>query len=134
MKNSECIFYLLNKTARSASKYWQTRVKDRNLTATQAKVLAFMQDLDNPTSQQLADHCALDNATLTGVIDRLLKLKLVERQPSDSDRRVLHINYKQPGLQLAEQLQSRQLPANEEFLSALTDAEQQQLRHLLKKL
>ena len=134
MKNDDCIFHLLNKAARFAGKHWHSRVKDLQLTATQAKVLTFMLDLSNPTSQQLAEHCALDNATLTGVIDRLLNLQLVERKSSDSDRRVLHINYSEQGREIAEQLKSRQQPANEEFLTALTNAEQQQLRQLLQKL
>lgn len=134
MNNSDCIFHLLNKAARSAGRHWHQAVQDLELTATQAKVLTFMLDLENPTSQQLAEHCALDNASLTGVIDRLIKVDLVERRAGLDDRRVLHIHYRDSGRRLAEQLKQRQQPANLQYLIALSPDEQQQLRQLLKKL
>ena len=134
MENQDCIFHLLNKASRVAAKHWQNSVKDLELTAIQAKVLTFMLDLDQPTSQLLAEHCAIDNATLTGVVDRLSKLGLVERLPSTSDRRVLHILYTGEGREVAKQLKLRQQPANEDFLATLSEKEQQQLRQLLKKL
>lgn len=109
-------------------------MKDLELTAIQAKVLTFMLDLNAPTSHCLAEHCGIDDATLTGVIDRLSKLGLVARRASEHDRRVLHIVFSEHGQNVAQQLKSRQQPANDDFLAALSEAEQQQLRQLLKKL
>lgn len=134
MHNQECVFHLLNKVARASGRHWQTNVEQLGLTAVQAKVLVFMLDLDQPTSQQLAEYCALDAASLSGVVDRLLKLDLLQRTPDLVDRRINRIDYSKQGRTIALQIKQKQQPANDDFMQKLSASEQKQLRKLLHKL
>jgi len=134
LENQECVFHLLSKVARAGTRKWQSEMEQHGLTAVQAKVLIFMQDLERPTSQQLGEYCGLDAASLTGVVDRLIKLDLLERIPDLNDRRVNRIDYTQSGKTLAKKIKQKQEPANLDFMTKLSDSEQKQLRNLLHKL
>lgn len=134
MDNQQCVFHLLSKAARAGGRHWHTQVEALGVTAVQAKVIVFMQDLDSPTSQQLGQHCGLDGATLTGVIDRLIKQSLIQRVNDLQDKRIKRIEFTAQGSALAQQLKRKQQPSNNEFMDKLNDDEQQQLRALLHKL
>lgn len=134
LQNQECVFHLLSKVARAGSRRWQSEMEQHGLTAVQAKVLIFMQDLSQPTSQQLGEYCGLDAASLTGVVDRLIKLDFLQRIPDLKDRRVNRIDYTKTGKTLAKKIKQKQEPANLDFMTKLSEKEQKQLRNLLHKL
>lgn len=134
MDNQQCVFHLLSKVARAGGRHWQSDVEGLGLTAVQAKVLVFMLDLERPTSQELGEYCALDAASLSGVVDRLIKMDLLQRIQDLQDRRINRIDYSAQGRDVALQIKQKQQPANSEFMQHLSEVEQQQLRVLLKKI
>jgi DNA-binding MarR family transcriptional regulator len=62
-----------------------------DITPVQWLVLYTLYKKDGESITQLAKRCYLDNATITGVIDRLEKAGYVSRQPLEGDRRVYNI-------------------------------------------
>lgn len=76
----------------------------------------------------------LDSATLTGILDRLEKANLVEKNSHPEDRRALSVCLTEQGRQLTENLVALAETANQDFLEPLTSEEQLILRLLLKKL
>lgn len=130
----DCIFHLLAKASRTGVRYWKSAVSDLGLTAVQAKVLSFLHIYGEVTASHLGTLVALDNATLTGVLDRLEASQYVERHVHPDDRRAILIRLTTEGAQLAKQVHARVVPANQDFLSGFSEAETAMLKALLKRL
>jgi len=83
--------------------------------------------------RDLADHFACDASYITELVDGLEEHGLATRQPHPSDRRVRTVVLTAKGSQAREKVQQVmwQVPA---VFSALTAAEQRQLRDLVRKL
>lgn len=134
MKADQCIFFQLAKASQAAAKFWTSRLAGVHVTAAQGMVLGFLHENDRVTSRELGERVMLDSATLTGILDRLEKAGLLERKSHPEDRRALSVCLTPQGNQLAENLVSLAVTANQGFLEPLTSEEQVILRLLLKKL
>ena len=73
-------------------------------------------------------------ATTTGIIDRLVKMGLVERRRQESDRRVVMVNLTRRGEQLLEEVKARLRPSFYKALEKFDDEEVDQLLSLLEAL
>jgi DNA-binding MarR family transcriptional regulator len=89
------------------------------------KQACTMRDLTNVTFQ--------DPPTMTGIVDRLLKMNLVERTRSQTDRRVVLVQATPAGSDLVKQINEEIM--NDEFnlYSSLTDDDLTALERLLKQ-
>jgi DNA-binding MarR family transcriptional regulator len=94
----DCIFFLLARASQAGTRFWTNCLADMNLTAVQAMVLNFLGHQDEVTSRQLSERTGLDGATLTGVLDRLEKSGMIQRQKHPNDRRAIHICLTPKGL------------------------------------
>ena len=74
----------------------QERLAPFGLTAPQYAVLAGLWEEDGRSSVQLRERLVMDSATMTGVLDRLARVGLVQRFPDASDRRVLRLRLTGP--------------------------------------
>jgi DNA-binding MarR family transcriptional regulator len=83
-----------------------------------------MRDLTNVTFQ--------DPPTMTGIVDRLVKMKLVERTRSDADRRVVLVRATPAGIDLINQINEETMNDELGLYSDLTDDDLTALERLLK--
>ena len=134
MKADECIFFQLAKTNQKASRFWYGKIGHLKITAAQALVINFLFEEDNVTSNRLGERTILDSATLTGILDRLETIQLIERKPNPKDRRAILIQLTKKGRDLAEKVREIMVTANLEFLSALGRDEEAELRSLLARI
>ena len=134
MKAEDCIFYQLAKTNQAALRFWSKKVARLDVTATQGMILNFLLDEDNVPSRQLGDRVHFDSATLTGLLDRLEAISLIERKPNPKDRRSVLICLTTKGSELAIEIRKQVGEENREFLSELTSDEEETLRNLLNRL
>lgn len=83
---------------------------------------------------ELTDATFEDPATMSGIIDRLVKMKLVQRTRSETDRRVIFVQATPLGLTLAHQI--REVITQDYGMSyaALSDEELARLEQFLKSL
>lgn len=130
----DCIFHLLAKASRAGTRHWKNTIADLEITAVQAMALSFLHTHGAVTVSELSELVALDNATLTGLIDRLQKMGLVTREAKAQDRRAFQIHLTDHGQAIAAEVQQRLAPANAKFLEALSFAEVAMLKELLKRL
>jgi DNA-binding MarR family transcriptional regulator len=97
-------------------------------TLTAHKQACTMSDLINVTFQ--------DAPTMTGVIDRLVKMNLVERTRSETDRRVVLVQASSAGVELVKQIEEQTLCDATSGFGSLTDEElnafEQFLRYVLR--
>ncbi|MEY3493653.1 MAG: hypothetical protein RL413_1071, partial [Actinomycetota bacterium] len=90
---------------------------------------------DGPTSQnQLGRRTAMDSATITGVIDRLLQRGLVVTSASPDDDRLSIIDLTVEGRTLIEGLLPRGEEISADTLAPLTPQERETLVRLLEKI
>ena len=80
MKIEDCIFYQLNKANQAGARFLSGKLAPLGVTAVQGVVLSFLSDEDRVTSRKLGQRTKLDSATLTGILDRLEGMELVERR------------------------------------------------------
>lgn len=105
-----------------------------NVTAGQGMVLNFLYDGDGITSKDLGERTMLDSATLTGILDRLEKAGLIERQLHATDRRAITVCLTEEGRMLASQTYQEIERINHLFLNCLNIDEQLQFKALLTKI
>jgi MarR family transcriptional regulator, organic hydroperoxide resistance regulator len=97
--------------SRKISRTYNVECSDYGITATQSFVILDLLDHDGSSVKDIAFRIQLDSPAVTGVIDRLLKEKLVQRIEDPSDRRSLQIFLTPNGRNLAEEL----IPMSERF-------------------
>ncbi|MDJ0875933.1 MAG: MarR family transcriptional regulator [Desulfobacterales bacterium] len=104
------------------------------ITTVQGMLLMFLVDKDNITSAELGKRVKLDSATLTGLINRLESLELVERRKDREDRRAVRICLTPSGRDLGMRVTEITAKAHHEFLSGQKPESEQQLIHLIDQL
>ena len=134
MRAQECIFYQLAKTNQAGNKVWRKAMSDFSLTSVQGMVLNFLYDGDRITSRELGERAMLDSATLTGILDRLEKVGLIERLKHPSDRRAIIVCLTDDGRAVVEKTYQEIEKANEAFLRCLSVSEQKNLKTMLTKI
>lgn len=134
MKVLDCIFFQLNRAGRAGAGFWAKKVEHLGVTASQAMVLNLLAEEDRIPFHSLVGKLEISGATLTGILDRLEKMALVERTPHPEDRRAVLVCLTEPGLSLAQELQSIMVEANHDFLARLAPGEAETLRSILKQL
>jgi DNA-binding MarR family transcriptional regulator len=115
-------------------RFWSKRLARLNLTAVQAMILGFLYEEDGVTSRSLGDRTVLDSATLTGVLDRLEALGLIERRPNPADRRAILILLTDQGRGIAAEIAKIMQTANQELFTTFSPEEEKQLREALIRI
>jgi DNA-binding MarR family transcriptional regulator len=86
------------------------------------------------TPSELARSVSLSQATVTGIVDRLVARQLVTRTPTPKDRRSVYVSLTQAGLDLVAYAPS---PLQERFslrLASLSDSDRESLRAALERV
>jgi DNA-binding MarR family transcriptional regulator len=76
----------------------------------------------------------LDSATLTGILDRLEAMGLVERRPNPADRRAILICLSKKGKKLASDVHRVIQKANRELLTGFGVQEERGLKAMLRRI
>lgn len=91
-------------------------------------------EVDGQHSSELGERIRLDSATMTGLLDRLMKQGLIERRSSEKDRRINHIYLTDRGKELQTTLEHKIIEINEAILRHFSDEEAEQLKKMLIKI
>lgn len=125
-------FYLRRAGQRHASIFM--REMNDDLTPTQWAALVKVAELKSVSQNQLGRDTAMDVATIKGVVDRLIRRRLVttHTDPDDSRRNLIEVTPE------GREVIARRLPAaaavTEETLKSLNIAERVQLLELLRRI
>lgn len=71
-----------------------------NLTITQLHYLHAIRERGNPTITELAEQLGVQKSTVTVALNRLLQREYIEKTPSETDLRVVHVSLSTKGKQL----------------------------------
>lgn len=112
----------------------EARMAEHGLTDSQWKPLWMIRCGRADTSLEIARRLDMDAGAVTRLIDRLVTKGLVERERSDSDRRVVHLRLTPAGETASEEVPKVLAAVNNDFLRGFSEAEWKQLRKLLSRL
>lgn len=130
----ESVGFLIAKAYQRLFACFRNSLEPYGITPQQFALLAFLWKQDGLSQIELSEKTEVDRTTLSGLIDRLQKLDLVNRVRHPTDRRVWLVNLTKPGRDLEKRLLPIALQVRKRFTSNLQDDEYLQLCEWLKKL
>jgi len=126
--------WLINVVANDAAKTFDTELKKHGLTIALWPTLMCLWEEEGVTQREIAQKSKVENSTTTRTLDKLENLGLVERQADPNSRRSFRIYLTDQGRALKEQLIPIPISINQKILSALEEAEREEMIRLLQKL
>src|SRR5450631_2947706 len=114
-------------------KFWMNQIADDlGLTPQMAKALHEIPVAGTVTMKELADELWCDASNATGLIDRLEARGLVERRPSEHDRRVKCVVLTAAGKRLRRKIDDR-FNESPPAIAALSEDDRRILRDILER-
>ena len=104
VRNEDCISFLLGKAYQQVNQTARELLAPYRITPVQFAFLNLLWVNNNLSGAELGEHLRLDSATITGVIDRLEQVGLVERRADSDDRRIKRIHLAEAGAELQDPL------------------------------
>jgi len=114
-------------------KYWMNQIaEDVGLTQQMVMAINEMPVTGSTTMKELAALLWCDASNATGIIDRLEERGLVERRPSERDRRIKCVALTAAGKRLRRKIDDR-MSQSPPAIAALSEADQQTLHEILER-
>lgn len=130
----EDILRSLRRITRSIDLHSRKLANTFGLTGPQLVCLRALREVESATAKGIADEMSLSQATVTGIIDRLVSRQLVERKRNPTDRRQVTLTITDAGRAMIEQAPS---PLQETFVSRLSkvsETHQENIRATLEEI
>ena len=102
MKDYEELFIALRRITRAIDLHSKKLQRETGLTTSQLLVLEAVVKLDTSTPSYIAKEVQLSQATVTNLVDRMERNKLVLRQKSIADKRVVEVQLTEKGRGMVE--------------------------------
>lgn len=121
-----------------ANRQFSQHLQTYGLTHPQFVALASLVAYKQPcTMRDLTDVTFQDPPTMTGIIDRLVRMKLVQRKRAENDRRVVLVEATNAGAELVQQIRDAKFKEDCDNMADFSDVEldalEQFLTHLLRR-
>ncbi|MCB1483096.1 MAG: MarR family transcriptional regulator [Rhodobiaceae bacterium] len=129
----DCISFIVGKTAQQVTRRARELLAPFGVTPVQYAVLKVVCDAEALSGVDIGKRMVLDSASITGVLDRLESIGLVERKPNPGDRRAHLIMATKRAKQLMPQLDQEMDRLNDEAAAILKTGKEKlfrDLRHL----
>ncbi len=118
MSSTDEVLVSLRRVIRATDLHSKYLAKTTGLTAPQILLLQTIRDKGQVTIGELANEISLSQATVTTILDRLEKRKLVYRERSTQDKRKVHAYLTDTGV---ETLQAAPMPLQDHFTRQFGD-------------
>ncbi|MBU1905085.1 MAG: MarR family transcriptional regulator [Proteobacteria bacterium] len=130
----DCFIFLMAKVYQKAHSNFKKQLQRYDLTPMRHLVLEALWDEEGLTAGEIARRLVLDNATLSGVIDRMAKTGWIVKQADPGDKRAMQIFLTAKAKEMKAPVLEERRKANEDSLSPLSPEEKVFLNRLLKEL
>lgn len=123
---------MIRKIARIMNKRVRDSLQHTPITPPQFSALVMVYREDRMTIGDLCDRMFLACSTVSGLVDRLEKMELVERYRDEEDRRVVRLKLTEKGLQCTEEILQQRREKLEHDLAMIEVERQKELIDNLK--
>ncbi|MEO1771132.1 MULTISPECIES: MarR family winged helix-turn-helix transcriptional regulator [Enterococcus] len=134
MKIEECINFLLSVSQHKVFKHYSQLLEEQGVTPAQAGILSCLWNKGQLTPKKIAEALHLEAPTISGILDKMQKLELIEREVDPNNRRVVLVSTTKKADNMQSAIESVTQRLNDDVLSAFSDEESQLLKKLLEKL
>lgn len=128
------LFVVLNRTLKSIKKRVEEDIKCLGLNPTEFAVLELIYNKGEQPIQKIGEKVLIASSSITYVVDKLEKKKLLERKPCPGDRRITFAAITAKGTELMNEIFPQHKTAIQEILSGLDTNEKENMIQQLKKL
>lgn len=125
------VLMALRKIVRAIDLHSKSLVQKCGLTGPQLSILRELGKESPMSIGRLADRLSLSNATVTGIVDRMVQRKLLTKERSDEDRRRVMVEATKEGMKALEKAPSL---LQEQFVQRLAQLEGWEQNLLLSQL
>jgi MarR family transcriptional regulator, lower aerobic nicotinate degradation pathway regulator len=126
--------FLLAKAYQRAWALFKEELDGRDMTPPQFGLMGFLWQQDGLTQVELSEKSQVDRTTVGGLIDRLEKIGMVERQPHPLDRRAYQIRLTAKGHAMEQPLTEMAQRATARFTAGLKQEDVGELVRILEIL
>jgi len=130
----DCILFLLSKAHQSVYGKYKKRLQTYGLTPSQHLVIFALSEEEGISAGELGKRLTLDNATLSGILDRLSDGGWVIKESSEEDKRSLKLYLTPKAKEHIPLLERETGEANQEALSTFGVEEKVLLKRFLKDM
>ena len=136
--NDKYIVYFVSRTKASMIKFIEKKLKENNLDdliPTHGNILTAVYESDTKlTMKEIATKIGKDKSTVTSLVNKLIDLGYVEKEKSNSDKRVTYINLTEKAYSIEDRFNYISSQVNKTAYSNFTEDEKKEFLRLLKKL
>ncbi len=126
--------HLLHRAGQCADSLFKARAKDTDLTPRQLAVLDAVADSEHLSETDLVERTGIDRSTLSDIVRRLQKRRLLQRRRMKDDARAYAVALTDNGRQMLRKLEPIAKRTEEQVLAALTIKQRAQLIDALKSI
>jgi DNA-binding MarR family transcriptional regulator len=130
----DCIIFLLAKAYQKAHSLFKNRLQVHGLTPVQHLILEVLWEEEGLSAGDIAKRLLLDNATLSGVLDRMAESGWIRKEPDSVDKRFLRIFLREKTMAQKEALQREREIVNGEMMSCLRLEEKALVKRMLRDM
>ena len=133
---SETIFHTIESSIKEYRKFAQKNISEQitDMTIDQGLVLLFLNEYPDLTQKEIAELVFKDNASMTRMINTMVKKKYLKRSMNNEDRRRYKIEITKKGRQVLETLPPIIQKNRKTSLIGITKNELKQLEIILNKI
>lgn len=130
------IFYNIEEAIKTYRMYAQNQLKinDLKITIDQWLVLKCLKENPNATQIELAEKVFKDNASITRIVELLVKANFLQREINQSDRRKMNLKITTSGEKILEDVYKIALKNRAKALEGITTEEIESVNAILKKI
>lgn len=121
LNHIEEVLIALRRVIRATDLHSKYLARTTGLTAPQILLMQTIRDKGQVTIGELASEVSLSQATVTTILDRLEKRKLVYRQRSETDKRKVHAYLTDEAVEI---LKNAPIPLQEQFTRQFSDLQE----------
>lgn len=115
-------------------RFFEIQMKKYDITPPQFEVLLTLWNEDGIVLSELGRRLSRDGPTITGIIDRMEKKKLVARKRSMRDRRVIQVYLTAYAWEIKENLMKMQMEAGKDITNNFSDHDIKLLEGMLQRI
>lgn len=133
---SKTIFYTIERAIKEYRKFAQKNISSEigNITIDQGLILLFLNDRPELTQKKIGNLIFRGNASVTRMINSLVKKNFLERSVNEQDRRRYELEITPEGEEILNSLSSIITTNRQKAIEGITQKEENQLTMILNKI
>lgn len=131
-----CMNYLLSVTQHKVFKYYSKLLERQGITSAQAGVLTYIWSVpgNKTTPKEIGKKLHLEAPTVSGILDKMQKLDLINREVDPDNRRIIFVTPTQKADQMKASIENTTEEMNQQVLKDFSSEEAELLKQFLTKL